>query len=359
VDVERPWSKSHKKRFQKSLGGSARRSTLEMARGVSATELPLGAVLISRLSRSKGKGERKFTGQSQMFPPVASVLTHRQGPTGRVDPNAVTESKGNIMAAITLLPLETVLAMKADELDALILQAARLDTRQKSVTTDHKASFSAVGILICGLEVRLNALKAEGKIGSATSVAAYWKSITKTDINNHAQSCAGAYSAFVTTGNVTAKNYGLCTGQCLQLGNTISCEVGGDVENPFFKRAAVELNEHGKDSLANLRKILEEVKPGELSPKKAGEMYQRLIKHGYGLLGLSMIGAEVAHLADPQIAKQTLFAIELANDMFTVNKDEDGERRFSEETLSQWLTEYRSHGKQPALNTEELEEVEG
>ncbi|MCI0748845.1 MAG: hypothetical protein L0Y58_25850 [Verrucomicrobia subdivision 3 bacterium] len=71
-----------------------------------------------------------------------------------------------------ILPIDTLRGMTADELDALARQAVKLEKTAKDATGAHKSSFPAVGKVVCAIEERLNALKAQRQIASNTSLAA-------------------------------------------------------------------------------------------------------------------------------------------------------------------------------------------
>jgi hypothetical protein len=238
------------------------------------------------------------------------------------------------------LPMEVLRTLSADELNKLAIDSVKLEKRAKDANSAHKSSFPAVGKLVCVFEERLNTLKAQRMIASNTSLATYWESITKTRMNNHSLSCAVAFGTYVRTELITERDYDLNSAQCLELAASVSTAVGGDITAQAVHDAADQLKERGKDAAKNLRTILDTVKNRKtLSADKAAEMLKTIFAEGHLLTVISLLGAEVAYLADEKVARQAYYGIIAAHDMFGRNVTESGERRFSDETLNAWLKE--------------------
>ena len=212
--------------------------------------------------------------------------------------------KGNEMIAIQLLPIETLRAMKPEDIDALARASVDVQKKAKDATDAHKSSFPATGKVVCVLEERLNELKSRKLIASNTSLATYFESITKNKINPHASSCANAFGTYVRTGLISEKDYDLNSENALSLGSSISTAVGGDILNAAVFKAAEELKERGKNQIKNLRAILETVKePKELDAQKASEMVATVIKHGHLEIVLAIATAALAYEKDEKRLK--------------------------------------------------------
>jgi len=216
---------------------------------------------------------------------------------------------------IQLLPIDTLRKMSADELDALARQAVKLEKEAKDATTAHKSSFPAAGKVVCAIEERLNALKAQRLIASNTSLAAYWESITKTRVNNHALSCAVTFGTFVRTELIAERDYDLNTAQCLELAAAISTAVGGDVTHVAVVQTSEQLRERGKDAAKTLRVILDKVKERKtITAEKAAEMLKAIFQDGHLELALHAAGAEVAYVNDAETLERIFGALNLALD---------------------------------------------
>ncbi|HYV26213.1 MAG TPA: hypothetical protein VFA77_01675 [Candidatus Eisenbacteria bacterium] len=236
--------------------------------------------------------------------------------------------------------MEVLRTLSADELNKLAIDSVKLEKRAKDANTAHKSSFPAVGKLVCVFEERLNTLKSQRMIASNTSLATYWESITKTRVNNHALSCSVAFGTYVRTELITERDYDLNSAQCLELAASISTAVGGDITAQAVHDAAEQLKERGKDAAKSLRAILDKVKEHKtLSADKAAEMLKTIFAEGHLLTVISLLGAEIAYLTDEKVAKQAFHGIIAAHDMFGRNVTENGDRRFSDDTLNAWLEE--------------------
>lgn len=220
------------------------------------------------------------------------------------------------MKTLQLLPIAMLVAMNADELDALAKDATKVEKDAKSATDNHKSSFPAAGKIVCALEERLNNLISDKKIASNTSLATYWKSITDQKLNNHALSCANAFGTYVRTGLIDEKDYDLNSANCLELASSISSNVGGMIEHEAITAAAAELKERGKDEAKNLRAILDSVKERKvMDAERAKELLAQIFADGHLELAIHTVGAQLAYETDADQMGRQFDALKIAVDM--------------------------------------------
>jgi hypothetical protein len=270
---------------------------------------------------------------------------------------------------IAIQPIATLRALSVEEQDNLAREACKLERSSKALVNDHKASFPAIGKVICVIEERLNDLKSDvdrssGQpkkrlIAANTSLASFWESVTKVPgdktgmsgkLNNHALSCAVAFGTYVRTEMISEEDYDKNTSQALELAASISTEAGGEIDHESILAAATELKDRSKNSVKNLREILEGLKgPKEVTVEKATEMVNAAIKGGHLLLVISAVGAEIAHLRDAEIARNAFFGMITAHNMFAANVDEETkQRRFPDATIDAWLAAFDKLNARPA-----------
>jgi len=186
------------------------------------------------------------------------------------------------MLLLNTITIAHIRSLTPSELDDLAKESVRLQKDAKAATDANKSSFPAVGKVLCGLEERLNKLKAQVLIASNTSLASYFESITTKKPNNHAMSCAVAFGAYVRTGLVPEAQFDKNPCSNLELAASIATSCGGSVVNEYVKAAAAELLDRSKNSPGNLRALLLKVKPKEsMDVLKALEKSNEIIDDGH------------------------------------------------------------------------------
>jgi hypothetical protein len=248
-----------------------------------------------------------------------------------------------------LLPIDTLRAMSADEKAKLGCAAVKADRKADELKSSVRNDCPAVGKLVCVFEEDLNELKQAKKIASNTSLGTYWESITKAKLKSHWYSCAVTFGTFVRTDLITEADYDKNTSQCLETAASIATKCGGDVSHSAVIEAADELKDRSKDTLKNLKAILATVsEPEALSADKAKTLLARILAvPGFvHQIVVPAVGAEIAHMKDPSDAKATFLAINSAVNMFDVNVDATGTRRFPTEVIDTWLAPTPEHNVQ-------------
>ncbi len=268
---------------------------------------------------------------------------------------------------IKLLPISAILALSVDEQDKLAMEVGRVETKAKDASEAHKLSFPMAGKVVYAVQKRLEQLKSSvdenGKpkkpqISLATSLATYWESITKANgkngvkLNNHWLSCAVTFGTYVGSELITESDYDKNPAANLELASSIATAVGGDVTHAAVDAAAQELRDRSKTAAKTLREILESVKePKAMTAEKAQELIAKVIASNFLTLVIAAVGAEIAHLEDPETARAAFFGMITANDMFAANMvtkaiGADGkpvlERRFSDKVLNAWSKAYET-----------------
>lgn len=216
---------------------------------------------------------------------------------------------------LELLPMSALRGLTVDEQDEMAKRAAKVEKSATDATKAHKSSFTAAGKVVCLMEERLNGLKTEKKIGSNTSLNAYWESITKSKLNNHALSCANAFGTYVRTELITEADYDKNSANCLELASAISTACGGMIEHEAISNAAKELKDRSKDEAKNLRTILDSVKEHKaMDAEKARKLLTQIFADGHTELVLHAAGAEVAYTKDEEKLSRYFSALNLAMD---------------------------------------------
>jgi hypothetical protein len=213
------------------------------------------------------------------------------------------------MQTVKIQSVEVLRSLKPEELDALVIQAAKVVQDARKGVQNATASNPATGKLICVLEERLNTAKSNKTIASNMSLARYWEGITKSQMPNHAMTCAVCFGTFVRTEQIDEKTYDLCSANMIELAGAISNAVDGEIAHPAIAKAAAQLKERGKDAPKNLRAILREVKPPTpMDAETAQEKLQQIFDDGHLNLVIAGVGAEMCYQTG-QEAKDSYFAL--------------------------------------------------
>lgn len=267
-------------------------------------------------------------------------------------------------------------AMSVEEVDKLARQVVGIERSMYSAVDTHKSSFPAAGKVVCVVEERLNDLKSDRNpdgtpkkrmIASNTSLASYWESITRVNgkdgqkLNNHVLSCAVAFGTFVRSELIQESDYDKCKADWLERAASISTQVGGDINHAAVNEAAAELRDRSKDCAKNLQAILDSVKePKAMNAEQAQKSLDKIIAGGHLGLVIAGIGGEIAHVEDPEVARNAFFGVNTAMCMFEANTVKQGGkdvRRFSDETLNAWSRAFDA-ANAPAPETKEAEATE-
>ncbi|CAK0745575.1 hypothetical protein CCP3SC15_1390015 [Gammaproteobacteria bacterium] len=264
---------------------------------------------------------------------------------------------------LKMLPRTVILNMTVDEQNKLVKDCVALQKRISDATEAHKLSIPMAGKVVYGIQKRLEYEKSStNPDGSAkkptqglnTSLNSYWESITRSNgkpgvkLNPHWLSCAVTIGTYVDSELITEKDYDDNPASHLELAASISTAVGHELENEHVLAAAEELRHQTKDTTANLKAILAKVKePTEMTAEKAQDLVKRIISHGHLNLLIAAVGAEIAHLTDPEAARNAFYGMLAASAMFAANVDEKGARRFSDEVLNAWSASYDAANQQP------------
>ena len=189
---------------------------------------------------------------------------------------------------IPMLSSETLLAMKPEELDALLITSAKAGEKLKEDDTAHKSSFPAVGKVYCALEVRLIAMKAANMTGPNTSLSTFYQGlmaaagIRNAKLNGPAMACAVTFGSLVRTGKLPEKDYDDNNAAPLIKTSAIINAVGGVLEHDVIALAVQQLKARTKDMVRNLQALLDSVKDRKpIDSEKAQELVTKCIEDGH------------------------------------------------------------------------------
>ncbi len=189
---------------------------------------------------------------------------------------------------------------------------------------------------LCGSGV--SGAKERREIAQTTSLASYWKKLTGTDVNNHALACSVAFDTFVKGGLIDEADYDKVSAQALETASAISNEVGGELTHEALAKAAHELKDRSKNMQKELQKILDGLKGRKkLTPKQVQDFMQRAFEDNQHLVVTAMCLAEMAHVKDADIAEGFFTTMHSAVSAIELNTDENGARRFTDETVDAWM----------------------
>lgn len=159
------------------------------------------------------------------------------------------------------LPVARLREMPKEELDALAMQGVSIQKHQKDATDTHKQSTPAMGKIVCVMEEKLNVMKEQNLVGSNTSLATHFESITKVKLNNHWTSCANAFGGFVRTSLITEADYDKNSAQALELASSILTACGGALNHKVVGETADLLKDRPDGLVKKLKELLATVKP--------------------------------------------------------------------------------------------------
>jgi hypothetical protein len=290
------------------------------------------------------------------FPPtdltgaIHCVDRHPSNARQSVDAND-TAVKGNTMK---MLPMEQIRILTPEEFRTMVKEGVAIERKALKATETHKLSFPAMGKLVCRAEEDMNLLKSDRdennqpkkrQLPVNTTLAEYWRMYVVQDkdakVNPHWLSCAVTFGTYVRMELISEADYDKNTAECLELAASISTAAGHDVSHDAIVKAAAELKDRSKDSRKKLQAILEDVRGKKaLTAEKAKEHLIAILAANPTFLVdivIPTIGAEIAHVENPEIAKSAFFGLETALSMFASNVNETGQRRFPDELMDSWI----------------------
>ena len=244
---------------------------------------------------------------------------------------------------IPTLPMAQLSSMKIDDLVALARDGVELEAKSVNHTKAHKLSFCSEAKVLVELKRRYFKAVEMGAIASTVSFPEYFQNNTGGLPNNHVQSCAKTWSAFVDGGYVTETEFDGCKTDYLEKAAPIITALKGQLKNedgtPKAEtlEVAVILKTRPKDSREKLLAIYERLAGRKtMTQEKAIELLDKLIADGYLVTAQHRLAAEYAHLKDTGTAHAAFCATDLAISAFERNAG------IPRETLVAWVAEIQA-----------------
>lgn len=186
--------------------------------------------------------------------------------------------------------------MKNLTLDEKARLTKNVSGRKEAATKASKQwreSTPELGKLYCALEVELTqgqrTISEDGKAlipryNVGMGIGEFVEFITKSKPIPRGLQCKNAFSAFVGCdgkGLVSEDRYDKISSSCLEIAGQIVKEIGFITTRPEFAQVAEELNDYGKDTKENLRKILQAlVPPDAMEASDADKLAEKLDTDG-------------------------------------------------------------------------------
>lgn len=206
-------------------------------------------------------------------------------------------------SVITPMAMAQLTALSAKELIEHAKLAVKTAVSVKRDNADLKATFPMLGKIIAALTAKFNSEAADGKgLASVMTFPAYFESLTGAKPNNHAQSCAKAFGAYVNNGLITEKDYDNCSTDWLEKAAVILDEVKLDLTSEHVINAAEVMKERPKDGAKKLQAILDTIRGPKTIDKDKAEEYMRLIfASGHTNLAFASCAAEIPYITDAKL----------------------------------------------------------
>lgn len=210
---------------------------------------------------------------------------------------ATTKYSG--VSVITMMAMSVLRSTPPEKLIELAKSAHVTAEKASKFNADHRATFPALGKVIAALKFHFNKEAQGNSLVSTMTFPEFYKMKTGGKPNNHAESCAKAYGAFVDNGLITEQDYDYNTADALEKSAAIVTKVAGDLTSKHIIDAAEILKTRPKDAIKRLLAIIEQIDgPKTIEADKAAEYLKLIFGSGHLELVLASTGAEIAHVKD-------------------------------------------------------------
>ncbi len=221
----------------------------------------------------------------------------------------------------------------------------------------HQNRHKYAGKILCAARTIWEELRKSGQIGRQT-FPDYFETQNGCRPSGHGQSCAKTYRSLVLTGKIAEADYDENSSEAIQTTSRVISKVEDDINHPAVAAAALILRQRSRSAIKDLNglldrlikdpatgqiKLLDETQAAELDARPlsyspALELAFKIAKEGHHsalVAPLSEIAASTAKLEEARslaIAAAKILA-SLSN-----NRDEHGQRRYSDEVIASWKT---------------------
>ena len=277
-------------------------------------------------------------------------------------------------AAEELLPkyaeLVRLLKMEKPERFAELARAFNADDVFEDARKNHHFRHQYAGKILCAARTKWESLQQQRRTYHQT-FPDYFEKQNGCRPSNRGQSCANTYRTMVLTGKIAEADYDENTSEAIQTASRVITKVHDKVNHPAVDAAALILRQRSQSSTKELEALLDRLVKDPvtgqvklLDKAQAAELNARPLGYSPAMALAFRIAKEGHHsvLAAPlkQIAASTSrleearsLAVVAANIRASLasNRDEHGQRRFSDELIAAWST---PKGSIPLVTSESL-----
>ncbi len=262
-------------------------------------------------------------------------------------------------AAEELLPkyaeLVRLLQMEKSERFAELARTFNADDDPEDVRKSHHYRHQYAGKILCAARTKWEMIGQQVRYRQQ-SFPDYFKMQNGCRPSNRGQSCAKTYRTMVLTGKIAEVDYDENSSEAIQTASRVISKVDDEIKHPAVDAAASILRQRNrsstkelealldrlmKDPVTGLVKLLGEAQAAEpeavsLSYTPALELAFKIAKEGHH----SVLAAPLKELAGStsKLEEARSLAIAAANIRASLanNRDEHGQRRFSDEVIAAW-----------------------
>lgn len=197
------------------------------------------------------------------------------------------------------------------------------------------------GKLLCAARTMWEALKQEGR-SRRQEFPDYFESVTGCLPSSHAQSCAKTYRNMVLTGKITEADYDENSSNAIQTASRIISKVGDDINHPSVVAAALSLRQRGPVVIKELRALLDRLQDADSKVQPLGyspavELAFKIAKEGHHTVLAEPLNEIAASTSKSEEARALAVAAANIRASLANNRDENGQRRFSDEVIDGWM----------------------
>lgn len=198
------------------------------------------------------------------------------------------------------------------------------------------------GKLICAARTMWETLRQEGR-SRRQEFPDYFESVTGCHPSSHGQSCAKTYRNMVLTGKIAEADYDENSSNAIEATSRIISKVDDDINHPSVVAAASILRQRGPAVIKELKALLDRLQDADLNIRPLGfspavELAFKIAKEGHHIVLADPLNEMAASTSKFEEARALAVAAANIRASLANNRDERGQRRFSDEVIAGWMT---------------------
>jgi hypothetical protein len=260
-----------------------------------------------------------------------------------------------------LLPnyAELIRLLKMEKLERFVelVRIYNPDDVSEETQKNNQGRQQYAGKLLCAARTMWETLKAEGR-NRRQDFPDYFASLTGCRPSSHGSSCAKTYRNLVLTGKIAESDYDENSSNAIEFTSRIISKVEDDINHPAVTAAALILQQRGrttiqelkmlfdrlaKDSATGQMKLLDEAQAANsnaipISYSPALELAFKIAKEGHHSVLAAPLNELAASTSKLEEARSLAVAATKILASLSSNRDETGQRRYSDEVIASWKT---------------------